>query len=82
MTETHDCQDTRGSALLNNCFGIKKNGHFMSFDTPEQSHDYFKQLWVKGYGGTFPTYRMAQVYSGSTDPTNWLKNVTYYYRHL
>ncbi len=79
MTETHNCADTRGSALFNNCFGIKKNGQFMHFQTPQQSHDYFKQLWVNGYGGTFPSYRAAQIYSGNDHPTTWLKNVTYYY---
>jgi|GEM_PF-6461748 len=78
MTETHDCHDKVGSALLNNCFGIKKNGKFMQFETPEASHEYFKQLWVKGYGG-FPTMAMAKKYSGNDHPTTWLNSVKYYY---
>lgn len=82
MTETHNCKDDQGSALVNNCFGIKKNGAFMSFSTPAQSHAYFKKLWVNGYGGTFPTYSMAQKYSGNDRPTSWLSNVTYYYNKL
>lgn len=82
MTETHNCQDDVGSALYNNCHGFRKNGKFMHFSTPAQSHAYFKQLWANSYGGVFPTYRLAQIYSGNDRPTSWLKNVTYYYNNL
>lgn len=82
MQETHNCKDTRGSALLNNCHGFRKKGKFMSFSTQAESHEYFKQLWVRSYGGGFPTYRLAQIYSGNDRPDNWLKNVTYYYNKL
>lgn len=82
MQETHNCKDTRGSALLNNCHGFRKNGKFMSFSTQAESHAYFKQLWARSYGGGFPTYRLAQIYSGNDRPDNWLKNVTYYYNKL
>lgn len=82
MQETHNCKDTRGAALLNNCHGFRKNGKFMSFSTQAESHEYFKQLWVRSYGGGFPTYRLAQIYSGNDRPDNWLKNVTYYYNKL
>lgn len=81
MQETHNCADTKGSALVNNCHGFKKNGKFMSFGSPAESHAYFKQLWARSYGG-FPTYRMAQIYSGNDRPNQWLKNVTYYYNTL
>ncbi len=82
MTETHNCQDDRGSALYNNCHGFRKNGKFMHFNTTAESHAYFKQLWAKSYGGGFPTYRLAQIYSGNDHPTTWLKNVKYYYNSL
>lgn len=81
MTETHNCQDTKGAALVNNCHGFKKNGKFMKFSSPAESHAYFKQLWAKSYK-IFPTYRLAQIYSGNDHPSTWLKNVTYYYYHL
>lgn len=82
MTETHNCQDSRGSARLNNCHGFKRNGKFMAFTTTDQSHDYFKNLWARSYGGIFPTIRLAQIYSGNDRPTSWLKNVRYYYNKL
>jgi len=79
MTETHDCHDKIGSAVYNNCFGIKTGGRFMHFDSPAASHEYFKQLWVRGYGGGFPSYAMAKKYSGNDHPTTWLNSVKYYY---
>ncbi len=81
MTETHNCQDKVGSALYNNCHGFKKNGQFLHFNSIQASHDYFKQLWAKSYK-IFPTYRLAQIYSGNDHPDTWLKNVTYYYNNL
>lgn len=81
MTETHNCHDTVGSALYNNCHGFKRNGRFIHFETTAASHAYFKQLWAKSYK-IFPTYRLAQKYSGNDRPTGWLRNVTYYYNTL
>lgn len=81
MTETHNCRDTKGAALVNNCHGFKKNGKFIKFSSPAESHAYFKQLWAKSYK-IFPTYRLAQIYSGNDRPNTWLKNVTYYYYNL
>jgi len=81
MTETHNCQDTRGSALLNNCHGIKKNGKFVKFASVQASHDYFKQLWAKSYK-IFPTTQLAKIYSGNDRPTTWLNSVKYYYYNL
>ena len=82
MTETHNCNEKRGSSLVNNCHGFKSKGKFISFTTTAQSHEYFKKLWVKGYGGTFPTYRTARIYSGNDKPTIWLNSVRYYYNNL
>ncbi len=83
MTETHNCRDKvpGGSALYNNCHGFRKNGKFMRFNTIEESHAYFKQLWARSYK-SYPNLRLAKIYSGNDNPTNWLKNVNYYYNTL
>jgi len=83
MTETHNCADKvkGGSALYNNCHGFRKNGKFMRFNTTAESHAYFKQLWAKSYRA-YPNTRLAQIYSGNDRPTQWLKNVNYYYHSL
>lgn len=83
MTETHNCKDKvkGGSALYNNCHGFRKNGKFMRFNSIEESHAYFKQLWARSYK-SYPNLRLAKIYSGNDNPTNWLKNVNYYYNTL
>ncbi len=81
MHETHNCQDKTGSALLNNCHGFKKKGQFMKFNSPSESHAYFKQLWAKSYK-RFPDLYLAKIYSGNDRAETWLKNVTYYYYNL
>lgn len=80
MHETHNCADKvkGGAALYNNCHGFRKKGKFMRFNSPEESHAYFKKLWAKSYK-SFPDLRLARIYSGNDNPTNWLKNVNYYY---
>lgn len=81
MHETHNCKDKVGSALYNNCHGFRKNGKFMRFNSIEESHAYFKQLWARSYKA-YPNLRLAKIYSGNDNPTGWLKNVNYYYNTL
>lgn len=78
--ETANC--TKGSAKVNNCFGImawtKGKRHFKAYPTKEASYEDFKRLWAKSYGG-FPTLAKAKKYSGNDRAHIWLKNVTKFY---
>ena len=51
------------------------------YQAPEDSYDAFKLIWTKGYGGEFPSYKAAQVWTGNHDPSTWLKNVKYTYHN-
>ncbi len=44
----------------------------------EEGKEDFKKLWREHYK-TFPTYRLAAIYTGNDNPTTWLKHVKYYY---
>jgi len=81
MQETHNCNDHVGAALYNNCHGLKLNNQFLHFKSQQASHDYFKQLWSTKYVA-FPNENLARIYSGNDKPTQWLRNVTYYYNKL
>lgn len=78
--ETANC--TKGSAKVNNCFGImawsKGKRHFKLYPTKEASYEDFKRLWAKSYGG-FPTLAKAKKYSGNDRAHIWLRNVTKFY---
>lgn len=80
MHETANC--TKGSANVNNCYGIMtwKNGkrYFRRFTTKEESTKYFIKLWADHYGG-MPTLAMARRYSGTDRAEAWLYNVLYFY---
>lgn len=75
----------------NNCFGLK-NGRIAPckkigrlkmciYDTPEESYEAFKKIWTEWYGGKFPTYGAAKVYSGNDRASTWLANVTKFYNN-
>lgn len=78
MHETHDCQDKQGAALVNNCFGIIRNGRFVRYATKEDSYADFKQIWTKYYG-RFPDLELAKRYSGNDRSRTWLNNVIKFY---
>ena len=82
MHETHDCADQVGSALVNNCHGIIRNGGFVRYNTPEESHEDFKDLWLRVYGDRVPTLYLAQIYSGNDRAEQWLSNVLYFYEEF
>lgn len=86
--ETADC--TKGSAKLNNCFGIgkfkggKRIG-YKSYPSKEDSYKDFKRIWLnpKGwYQGKFPTSFLAGKYSGDDRAKAWLDNVTKFYSEM
>ncbi len=88
MAETGDC--TKGYGLeYNNCYGIKNGSiapceeigrnRMCMYKKPEDSTEAFKQIWIKGYGGQFPSYKAAQVWTGSSNPQAWINNVSFYY---
>jgi hypothetical protein len=49
------------------------------YNTPEESLEAFKKVWLEGYGGKLPNLRIAQVYSGNDRAETWLKNVLNFY---
>lgn len=51
------------------------------YNKPEESYTAFKKIWTQGYGGEFPTYYAAQVWTGGDTPDTWLKNVDYHYNN-
>lgn len=86
MHETKDCGVNVGSALVNNCFGIRgwhKDGtpYFKKYATKEDSYKDFKRIWT-AYYGKFPDTALAKKYSGNDRPQSWLANVTHYYETL
>lgn len=76
--------------MYNNCFGIKNGGiapcpkigrnRMCIYSSPEASYEAFRKIWVKGYGGGFPTLKQASRWSGG-DGKNWLKSVKYHYNN-
>lgn len=88
MAETHDCELGYGK-MYNNCFGLKNGSiapckkigknRMCIFEDKAQAYEAFKKVWVKGYGGGFPTKRMAAVWTGNDNPTTWLSNVSHYF---
>lgn len=72
-----------------NAFGIKNGSiapcaqigrnRMCIYSSIEASYEAFKKIWGKGYGGRYPTYRDAQVWTGNDRPDTWLKNVNFYY---
>lgn len=86
MHETKDCGVNVGSALVNNCFGIRgwrKDGtpYFKQYATKEDSYKDFKRIWSTYYG-RFPDTALAKKYSGNDRPQQWLANVTHFYEAL
>lgn len=82
IAETNNC--TKGVGLTyNNCHALMEwdsQGirHPRKYDYPEESYEDFKEIWTKYYDA-FPTYEMAQRYTGNDSPDTWLENVTYWY---
>ena len=76
MHETADC--TKGSASLNNCFGIKRNHLFVEYETKEESYKDFMVTWLKYYKN-LPDQRAAERWSGNDRSEVWLKNVNSFY---
>jgi hypothetical protein len=78
MHETHNCADDTNFTRVNNCHGIIKNGAPERFNSQEESHARFKEIWINGYSGEYPLIAHAKVYSGNDRAETWLKNVHYY----
>jgi hypothetical protein len=88
MAETKNGELGYGK-MYNNAFGIKNgsiapcekigNSRMCIYDNIGESYEAFKKIWTKGYGGKFPTYKAAQVWTGNDRPDNWIKNVKFYY---
>jgi hypothetical protein len=77
VAETSNC--TKGTALSkNNCHGIfecvKGKCGPKRFANTAQSHEAFKELWMRAYGDHFPTLADAKKYSGGPGDT-WLNRV-------
>ena len=86
--ETASCTKGYG-AEYNNCIGLKNGSiapcerigrnRMCIYNTPEESLEAFKKVWLEGYGGKLPNLRIAQVYSGNDRAETWLKNVLNFY---
>jgi len=50
-----------------------------TFPTIQASHDAFKELWVRAYGGRLPTMKDAIKYSGNDKAAAWHANVHAFY---
>lgn len=75
--ETASC--TKGvGPTHNNCIGIKRQGSFVRYDSPEDSLADCQATWSKYYG-RFPDLRLAKIWSGNDRPEDWLTNVTVAY---
>lgn len=98
MHETGNCTAKVGSAIYNNCHGFKTASGWLKFDDPKESHEKFKSLWIKSYGGEMPDLRLATAYvcgweylekngasqycEGGGSPSSWLNDVTTIYNKL
>lgn len=76
--ETQNC--TTGMGITkNNCHGLMtwergfREGKW--YNTIEESYEDFKRLWMRSYK-TFPTYQMADKYTGGDQTQIWLNTVT------
>ncbi len=81
FAETGGCKD--GTAIKrNNCFGIMQwnNGKRSPryFNSQKESFDEFKRIWNKSYK-VFPTFALAQKWTGNDNPYNWLNTVNKHY---
>lgn len=75
--ETKDCTLGVG-ATHNNCFGFRRGGGFVRYDTVEESYADFKRTWQRYYK-IFPTIKEARIYSGDDRAEDWLRNVEFKY---
>ena len=88
MAETWNCSQWIWPKY-NNCFGIKNwntapcekvwVNNMCIYNTPEESFEAFKKIWVAVYGGKYPTYNDAVRWTGNDKPDNWLYIVKTYY---
>lgn len=78
--ETANCTTGVG-ASRNNCYGVRRGGEYVIYETPEDSTKDFKEFWQRGYG-RFPTLEDAKRYSSEASGEDWLKSVTSIYYSL
>lgn len=72
--ETSNC--SKGVAVThNNCFGIRRGGKFVKYQSKEESFEDFRRTW-QTYYVTFPTLKMADIWTGGDKPREWLNIVT------
>ncbi len=76
--ETGNCTTGIGPRYKN-CFGIKRGGRFVRYETPAHSYEDFKRVWEKYYG-RFPTKRDAVRWTGNDRPYEWLSTVVREYQ--
>ena len=78
IAETGDCTAGMG-VTKNNCFGImtwpngRRTGKW--YESKEASYEDFKRIWSTYYIG-FPTYYMADKWTGGDRIQTWLNTVT------
>jgi hypothetical protein len=77
VKETADCTTGVG-ASKNNCYGIRRGGEYVAYETPEDSTRDFKEFWHRLYG-RFPTIEDAAKYSSPGAAEDWLKTVKQIY---
>ena len=88
--ETASC--TKGYGVThNNCHGIKSGKTYPCkfgknkmciFSSKEESFTAFKVIWKNVYGGTLPTIKQAERYSGHHNAQAWHKNVLQFYKNV
>lgn len=72
MSETSNCTAGVGVSR-NNCFGIKRNGSFVIYDSPEQSYADFRATWIRGYN-MLPNLQVAWSWTRDGNEHTWLNN--------
>jgi hypothetical protein len=81
MAETANCTEGMG-ITKNNCFGIMTwpNGvrTGKTYASPEESYEDFKRIWSTYYVD-YPSFELADKWTGSDHVQDWLDIVNYYY---
>lgn len=81
LHETGGCTAKVGSALVNNCHGIKGKKGFARYKTKAQSYSECERIWTSYYQ-RFPDLKLAKKWSGNDRAGSWLANVTHFYETL
>jgi hypothetical protein len=78
MAETKNCKDVTNFTRRNNCHGIILSQGIANYESIEESHEHFKDIWTRLYGA-YPDYRLAHRWTGGDRTNHWIVAVNQYY---